>query len=169
MGAEAKIGALDTYVGYFNASNTALRGDDGKVTRVVGDKEIWNIGAAYSFGDFTLSGEYMVGDKDYKYANDKKASKDGWAADLAWKGAEASKPGSYGLHVGYFEQSANAFIAPTTDANTFADQGGYKGWAVGGSYAFAKNIVGVVNYYDTESKTTNEDDKVIFSELYFTF
>ena len=172
VGAEAKIGALDTYVGYFKASNTGVASYNDAGLRsfnVIGDKEIWNIGAAYSFGDFTLSGEYMVGDKDYKYANDKKASKDGWAADLAWKGAEASKPGSYGLHVGYFEQSANAFIAPTTDANTFADQGGYKGWAVGGSYAFAKNIVGVVNYYDTESKTTNEDDKVIFSELYFTF
>ena len=171
VGAEAKIGALDTYVGYFNASNTGYHYENaaGKdAFEHIGDKKIWNVGAAYSFGDFTLSGEYMVGDKDYKY-DGKKAGKDGWAADLAWKGAEASEPGSYGLHVGYMEQSANAFISPTTDANTFADQGGYKGWAVGGSYAFAKNIVGVVNYYDTKSKTTSDDDKVIFSELYFTF
>ena len=155
-GIEGRIGGLDAYVGYFKADTA-------------NEKEIWNVGAAYSFGnDFVLSAEYMRGDKNYAYGG-KKPGKDGWAADLAWKGAEASKPGSYGLHVGYFDQSANAFLAPTTDATTFIDEGGYKGWAVGASYTFAKNIVGVINYYDTESQTTSADDKVIFSELYFTF
>ena len=56
------------------------------------DKEIWNVGASYGFGDFTLSAEYMRGDKEYS-----NAGKDGWWADLAWKGAEADQPGSYGI------------------------------------------------------------------------
>ena len=147
---EAALGDVDAYVAYFK-TNTDM------------DKEIWNVGASYGFGDFTLSAEYMRGDKEH-YAN---AGKDGWWADLAWKGAEADQPGSYGIHAGYYDQSVNAYINPTTDAEYFAD--GYKGWNVGVSYTFAKNIVGMVNYWDMESQTTNEDAQTIFSELYFMF
>ena len=146
---EAALGDVDAYVGYFKTDTDM-------------DKEIWNVGASYGFGDFTLSAEYMRGDKDYYNAD-----KDGWWADIAWKGAEADQPGSYGIHAGYYDQSANAYIQPTTDAEYFND--GYKGWNVGVSYTFAKNIVGMVNYWDMEAQTTNEDAQTIFSELYFMF
>ena len=147
---EAALGDVGAYVAYFKTNSDM-------------DKEIWNVGASYGFGDFTLSAEYMRGDEEY-YAD---AGKDGWWADLAWKGAEADQPGSYGIHAGYYDQSANAYINPTTDAEYFAD--GYKGWNVGVSYTFAKNIVGMVNYWDMEAQTTNEDAQTIFSELYFMF
>ena len=147
---EAALGDVDAYVAYFKTDSSL-------------EKEIWNVGASYGFGDFTLSAEYMRGDKEH-YAN---AGKDGWWADLAWKGAEADQPGSYGIHAGYYDQSVNAYIMPTTDAKYFDD--GYKGWNVGVSYTFAKNIVGMVNYWDMESQTTNEDAQTIFSELYFMF
>ena len=146
---EAALGDVDAYVAYFKTNSDM-------------DKEIWNVGASYGFGDFTLSAEYMRGDKEYY-----NAGKDGWWADLAWKGAEADQPGSYGIHAGYYDQSPSAYIMPTTDAEYFAD--GYKGWNVGVSYTFAKNIVGMVNYWDMESQTSNKDAQTIFSELYFTF
>ena len=146
---EAALGDVDAYVAYFKTNSDM-------------DKEIWNVGASYGFGDFTLSAEYMRGDKEYY-----NAGKDGWWADLAWKGAEADQPGSYGIHAGYYDQSPSAYIMPTTDAQYFSD--GYKGWNVGVSYTFAKNIVGMVNYWDMESQTTNEDAQTIFSELYFMF
>ena len=146
---EAALGDVDAYVAYFKTNSNM-------------DKEIWNVGASYGFGDFTLSAEYMRGDKEYY-----NAGKDGWWADLAWKGAEADQPGSYGIHAGYYDQSPSAYINPTTDAEYFAD--GYKGWNVGVSYTFAENIVGMVNYWDMESQTTNEDAQTIFSELYFMF
>ena len=146
---EAALGDVDAYVGYFKTNSNM-------------DKEIWNVGASYGFGDFTLAAEYMRGDKEYF-----NAGKDGWWADLAWKGAEADTPGSYGIHAGYYDQSPSAYIMPTTDAEYFAD--GYKGWNVGVSYTFAKNIVGMVNYWDMEAQTTNEDAQTIFSELYFMF
>ena len=146
---EAALGDVDAYVAYFKTNSNI-------------DKEIWNVGASYGFGDFTLSAEYMRGDKEYY-----NAGKDGWWADLAWKGAEADQPGSYGIHAGYYDQSPSAYIMPTTDAEYFDD--GYKGWNVGVSYTFAKNIVGMVNYWDMESQTTNEDAQTIFSELYFMF
>ena len=146
---EAALGDVDAYVGYFKTNSNM-------------DKEIWNVGASYGFGDFTFAAEYMRGDKEYE-----NAGKDGWWADLAWKGAEADTPGSYGIHAGYYDQSPSAYINPTTDAEYFDD--GYKGWNVGVSYTFAKNIVGMVNYWDMESQTTNEDAQTIFSELYFMF
>ena len=146
---EVALGDVDAYVAYFKTNSDM-------------DKEIWNVGASYGFGDFTLSAEYMRGDKEYE-----NAGKDGWWADLAWKGAEADQPGSYGIHAGYYDQSPSAYIMPTTDAEYFAD--GYKGWNVGVSYTFAKNIVGMVNYWDMESQTSNKDAQTIFSELYFMF
>ena len=146
---EAALGDVDAYVAYFKTNSDM-------------DKEIWNVGASYGFGDFTLSAEYMRGDKEYY-----NAGKDGWWADLAWKGAEADQPGSYGIHAGYYDQSPSAYIMPTTDAEYFAD--GYKGWNVGVSYTFAKNIVGMVNYWDMESQRSNKDAQTIFSELYFMF
>ncbi len=153
-GVTADMGAVDAYAAYFTTD-----ADD--------EKEIWNVGVSYNFApDFTLAAEYMRGDKDY-YNTDK----DGWYADLAWKGASADEPGSYGLHVGYFDQSANAYITPTTDG--FVDstifKTGYKGMAYGASYAFAKNIVGVFNYYDFESKEGGQDADTMFTEVYFTF
>ena len=112
---EAALGDVDAYVAYYTTDSDL-------------EKDIWNVGASYGFGDFTLSAEYMRGDEEYYDG----AGKDGWWADLAWKGAEADTPGSYGIHAGYYDQSVNAYIMPTTDAEYFAD--GYKGWNVGVSY-----------------------------------
>ena len=161
-GVTADMGAVDAYAAYFETDSSKVVDGDNM------DKEIWNVGVSYNFApDFVLAAEYMRGNEEY-YATDK----DGWWADLAWKGASADEPGSYGLHVGYFDQSANAYLSPTTDGfvgEFDGSAGGYKGWNVGASYTFAKNIVGVVNYYDFESKEGGIDAETIFSELYFTF
>ena len=154
-GVTADMGAVDAYAAYFTTD-----ANEGK--------DIWNVGVSYNFApDFTLAAEYMRGDDEYVDG----AGKDGWYADLAWKGATADEPGSYGLHVGYFDQSANAYISPTTDGFVDADifRTGYKGMVYGASYTFAKNIVGVFNYYDFESKEGGADADTMFSELYFTF
>ena len=166
-GVTADLGAVDVYAAYFKTDASKASADDETAIAEDLDKEIWNVGVSYNFApDFTLAAEYMRGDKDY-YNTDK----DGWYADLAWKGASADEPGSYGLHVGYFDQSANAYISPTTDG--FVDstifKTGYKGMAYGASYAFAKNIVGVFNYYDFESKEGGQDADTMFTEVYFTF
>ena len=155
-GVTADMGAVDAYAAYFTTD-----ANEGK--------DIWNVGVSYNFApDFTLAAEYMRGDDEYVDG----AGKDGWYADLAWKGATADEPGSYGLHVGYFDQSSNAYITPTTDG--FVTDGnifdsGYKGFVYGASYTFAKNIVGVFNYYDFESQVGSKDADTMFTELYFTF
>ena len=108
----------------------------------------------------------MWGDEKYN----KTVSKDGYWARVDYKGADASVPGSYGVHAQWFDQPINCFLAPTTDANTFYDNGGYEGWNVGFDYTLAKNIQLCVNYYDTQSiKAAGEKDEVLYSELYFFF
>ena len=168
-GVTADMGAVNAYAAYFETDSSSH--SDYATDNM--DKEIWNVGFNYNFApDFVLAAEYMRGNEDY-FDTDK----DGWWADLAWKGASADEPGSYGLHVGYFDQSANAYLTPTTDGfyvgdvtkNTDVFDQGYKGWNVGASYALAKNIVAVVNYYDFEGKENGKDADTIFSELYFTF
>ncbi len=165
-GLEAQVGAVNGYFNYIKAEG--INTDEMlSTTSTIGvDKEIYNVGLSFDVAkDLNLAYEYMWADKKY---NDK-VSKDGWVATLAYKGADAATPNSYGLHVTYYDQPTNAIIAPTYDATTFMDQGGYKGWNVGADYALAKNITLAVNYYDTEAKVGNADDQSIFTELFFQF
>ena len=171
-----KIGAVDVSANWFkvdeaNAAGTLV--DDVKDNVVVGkkpalmeEKEVYNINLGFNVAkDLHLAYEYMWGDKKYN----KEVSKDGWVARLDYKGADASVPGTYGVHAQWFDQPVNAFLSPTTDATQFADQGGYEGWNLGVDYTLAKNIQLCVNYYDTEAKIGSEDDEVLYSELYFFF
>ncbi|WP_293841322.1 S-layer homology domain-containing protein [uncultured Phascolarctobacterium sp.] len=159
-GVNTTFGVVDAYAMYAKGN--------GKVGGITSDdnKEVYNVGASLDVAkDLNLAYEYMWGDKAY----DNRVSKDGWVATLSYKGAEAATPGSWGLSATYYDQPVNAVLAPTTDAETFLKEGGYKGWGVTANYAFAKNIVGEVSYYDTEAKATSSDKNLLFADLFFTF
>ena len=133
------------------------------------DNAIWTVGAEYTFGDFALTGMYLKGDASVAdHDLDKYIDDDGFTVGLSFKGAEASEVGSYGLWANYYDQGGMTYVAHTTDANTFGNEG-FKGFGVGANYTFAKNIVGTVAYYDTESKMTDADDQIIWTDLTFTF
>ena len=132
------------------------------------DNAIWYAGAAYNVGDVTLTGMYLKGDlsgdEDFASFDD-----DGYVVGLSYKGAAADEVGSWGMWAKYYDQGAQTYVAHTTDANTFG-MTGFKGYGVGASYTFAKNIVGNVAWYDTESKVKSEiDDQRLVADLYFTF
>ena len=137
------------------------------------DNAIWYVGAEANFGDFALTGMYLKGDlsvndKDLDVLDD-----DGYTVGLTFKGAQADEVGSYGLFANYYDQGAQTYVAHTTDANTFG-MTGFKGYGVGANYTFAKNMVGTVAYYDTESKLADQfgesyDDQIIWADLTFTF
>ena len=147
--------------------------EDAKYEDVVGeglDNAIWYVGGSYDFdGNVAVSGMYLKGDASYKDNDVKGVGSDGWTAGLTYKGAEASEAGSWGLFANYYDQGGMTYVAHTTDANTF-DNEGFKGWGVGTNYAFAKGIVGTVAYYDTVSKLHDEDhDNIVWADLTFTF
>ena len=133
------------------------------------DNAIWYVGADYTIGDVNLSGMYLKGDASLNGKDDTRVNTDGWTAGLAYKGAEASEAGSWGLFANYYDQGGMTYIAHTTDAETFNNDG-FKGYGVGANYAFAKNIVGTVAYYDTENKLDSSDKaRILWTDLTFTF
>ena len=133
------------------------------------DNAIWYVGADYTMGDVNLSAMYLKGDKSLNGVDEKVLDDDGWTVGLTYKGAEASEVGSWGLFANYYDLGGQTYIAHTTDANTF-DNDGFKGYGVGANYTFAKNIVGTVAYYDTEYKLDSKtDDQRVWADLTFTF
>ena len=133
------------------------------------DNAIWYVGAEANFGDFALTGMYLKGDMSYNDHDVEGVDDDGYTVGLSFKGAQADEVGSYGLFANYYDQGAQTYVAHTTDANTF-DNTGFKGYGVGANYTFAKNIVGTVAYYDTESKLDSDvDDQIIWTDLTFAF
>jgi hypothetical protein len=67
----------------------------------------------------------------------------------------------------WYNQGFGTFVIHTMDGHAFTE--GFQGYSLGANYAFAKNIVGNVVYYDTKSKATDATAKTIWSELDFTF
>ena len=154
-----KLGAVDVAAGYINFKDMGEEGIE---------NAIWHVGAGVSFGDVALNAMYLKGDAD---GNDelKKLDDDGFVVGLKYKGADSAAVGTWGLFANYYDQGAQTYVAHTTDANTF-DGVGFKGWGVGAEYTFAKNMVGTVHYYDTESKQdSNVDDKKLYADLVITF
>ena len=174
------FGKFDAMAGYVNfkdmykGSEINFAGNDYSVADGL-DNAIWYVGGSYDFdGNVAVSAMYLKGDASYKDTDlDKVVGKDydddGWTAGLTYKGAEASEAGSWGLFANYYDQGAMTYVAHTTDAITFGNDG-FKGWGVGGNYTFAKNIVGTVAYYDTENKIDeSEKAHLVWADLTFTF
>ena len=154
-----KLGVVDVAAGYINYKDL---GKDGV------ENAIWHVGAGVSFGDVALNAMYLKGDAD-GLDELKKLDDDGFVVSLKYKGADSAVAGSWGLFANYYDQGAQTYVAHTTDANTF-DGVGFKGWGVGAEYTVAKNMVGTVHYYDTESKQDSKvDDKRLYADLVITF
>ena len=158
----ADFGVVNATAGYYNFKDI-LQKDSGI------DNAIWFVGAGTSFGDFGLNAMYLKGDASYQGHDLDGLDDDGYTVGLTWKGAEAAKAGSYGLFANYYDLGGQTYIAHTTDADTF-DGEGFKGYGVGANYTVAKNMVFTAAYYDTKSKLNSSDkDKIIWTDLTFTF
>ena len=162
--------------GYVNYKDMGFTGKGSAIPEDV-ENAIWYVGADYTMGDVTLNAMYLKGDFDSNGALDKEIENalddDGFVVGLTYKGAKADEVGSYGVFANYYDQGAETYVAHTTDANTFG-MTGFKGWGAGVEYTFAKNIVGTVAYYDTESKLADAagvslDDQKIWADVTFTF
>ena len=191
-----KLGAFNVYATYYNidAENDAVTepkaatGTTAKVDAAVGaypalDQEIYVIGADTKLAkDLTLKAEWLHGKADSKLVD---GDKDGYTVGLAFKGAKAATPGTWGLWANYFDQPQATFVKHTltgyvdlpawaevtskTDATLKNISDGFKGFEVGANYTLAKNIVAGVRYYDLEAREGEADVKTLWSEVIFTF
>ncbi len=156
----AKIGVVDANVGYYKFED---------VVKLADDDAIWTVGVAFPLAkDLKFGAQYLKSDYDKNDVDD-----DGFVLSLNYKGAKSSKAGSYGIYAKYYDQSVGTYIAHTMNASTaskfvIADEG-FKGYMVGADYAFAKNIVGAVEWYDLEAKEGSKDAETLYAHLNFMF
>ena len=154
----------------FNPSGWTTTQDGDAITNAFTDNQIWTVGAKYKMGDVTLGAMYLKGDPDGGMANNSKYDDDGYVVRLDYKGAQASKPGSWGLFAKYYDQSASTYLRHTMNGeyNLFPMEG-FKGYQVGGNVTLAKNMVAEVQYYDLKGKESDNKARTLWSQLVVTF
>ncbi len=138
------------------------------------DNGIWNVSASYAFdkniklGVTYLNSNLDQNDIETAY-ND--VDTDGYVISLNYKGANRSKPGSWGLWANYYDQGVGTVVAHTMKAGDwdYFYSEGFKGYAVGATYTLAKNMVYMLDYYDLEGKESDISDRVLWSRLQINF
>ena len=133
------------------------------------DKEIFTVAANFPVAkNLKFGAMYLKGDAQGK------ADEDGYVYTLAYKGAKASVPGSWGLEAKWYDQPASTYVDHTMDglADTILktdSYDGFKGLGIIAQYAVAKNIVAKVQWYDLETREGNKDAETLWGQLLFTF
>lgn len=132
---------------------------------------LWTAGAAYHFGPVSLGGMYLKGGSDS--VAEPGSSDEGYVINLRYKGAEAAKPGSWGLFGNYYDQGGAAYLSRTLNGaySAFETQG-FTGYMVGGNLTLAKNMVAQVEYYDLQGKGTGQEGqhaRTLWSQMVVTF
>ena len=159
-----KVAGVPVYASYYNSEYR--------------DQEIINVGLTLPVAPKTvLKAEWMHGDSDYTKAIDD----NGYVATLAYGGAKAAAPGSWGVWATYYDQPVDCYVYQTSNTqmgtypNTWHNDSfdGYKGFEIGANYALAKNIVAAVRYFDLEAREAVagkvNDAETLWGEVVFTF
>ena len=181
---------------YGNAGFYAREGHDignGWIEFVTGstvkmaEQKIYTAGLGYKFDkNFKLYGEYQKADKsmleaikiDGEGVGDVPPiidiGDDGWAATLYYKGANPADKGSWGAYASYYDQSGAVLLDSICELeDNMPAILGMKGYEIGTSYTFAKNVVGRLAYYDLENKDLSNlgkyEQKMIWSTVTFNF
>ena len=163
---DTKIGVVGAHVGYYDFHDVAS---------INSDSNIFAVGVTMPlFKDLTAEATYYRTDADQ--VNGQSVRKQGASAGLSYKGAKATKVGSYGLTAKYYDLAAGIALKhtmeglyPSSDPATDGEVDGFKGWRITGNYTLAKNIVAMVGYYGIEGNKTGKHYDTLYSELKFLF
>jgi len=153
------------WAGYdkFEANPDSIKPSTGKA-RHSDDNAIWNVGAEFKFKDVSLAGTYAKSD-----AND--VTKDnGFYIDLKYKGAQASKPGSWGLQAKYYHWGDGVTLQGSHGWDNFFynGKGGWKGYKLAADYTVAKNMIATVAYWDLKDRVAGADGNKVKSKTLWT-
>lgn len=164
-------GKWDAGLGYHNVAASHTNQKDGE------DKDSFHIiglGVGYAFDkNVKLTGDYAWG-TSVALNNYPDVNNNAYSIELDYKGANAADPGSWGAYVAYRQLAPFATIAYTYDfGNGNEGFATLKGWEVGTSYTFAKNIVATAKYFngkDTGAKAGSDDKATgVFTRVDFLF
>ena len=170
--AATKMGIVDVAVNYWNFKDdkNATHDADGDVVAAQKEeKEIWTVGANMPVAkNLKFGAMYLMGDE-----YDAKADDNGYVLTLAYKGAKASVPGSWGLEAKWYDQPRATYVDHTMDGQEKAflsdARDGFEGYSLTATYAFAKNIVAKVQWYDLEAREGKDEGETLWSQVVFTF
>lgn len=134
---------------------------DNGITNAKDDKNgIWNLGFTYKFNpDVRLSASYAQSNLDVE-------QDDAYFVKLAYKGAQKTVPGSFGLWGLYTDMGTAAVIKSTLDGS-YGIPSNAKAWAIGGNYTLDKNIVLMVDYMDGDKYSDGNSDKTTDFKKYW--
>ena len=156
----AKLGVVNAEITYVDVENQKFLGKD---------NNIWVFDAKLPVAkDLTLEGVYLLADED-----DANKEDDGFIVKLNYKGAKANKAGSYGIFAKYYDLAGTTYLSNgnedgfINDADLHTD--GFKGYQIGANYAFAKNIVGEIEYAEFKDQKTDDKKSSLWTEVVFTF
>ncbi|MBQ7759510.1 MAG: S-layer homology domain-containing protein [Acidaminococcaceae bacterium] len=178
--AATKLGVVAAEVGYYDFKDddhaTANTDATTKATQPWLEekvsKKIWTaavnmpVAKDLKFGAMWLNGDAQP-----------KADEDGYVLTLAYKGAKATVPGSWGLEAKWYDQPAATYVDHTMDGYAdkiladAAKQGydGFEGYSIAATYALAKNIVAKVQWYDLETREKGDTAETLWGQVVFTF
>ncbi len=153
-------------IGYHHFKNDKVW--SGKEGGEYQDKQanIWTVGLGYKFGDFRLFGAYAHNTKGH-YTNIPGGSKQrkAYTINLTWKGANASKPGTFGFELGYHNLGNYAAVMPIYDY--YGNDA--KGWHVAGNVTLFKNVIGYIGYSNEKTLSDHKKQNTIWSRVRFLF
>ncbi|SHE41706.1 S-layer homology domain-containing protein [Schwartzia succinivorans] len=130
---------------------------------------IWNVGLGYKFTPtFNVTAAYARNTHAFEGTESK--NKTSYNIQLNYKGAKASQKGSFGLFLGY-RHLGNLSTVRSTYSENGGIEAGQKGFEVGASYTFDKNIVGKAQYFWGKKIAIDDNNKVhaLWTELSFLF
>lgn len=160
-------GKWDAGLGYHNIGATHTKQKKGESNS---SYHIIDLGVGYAFDkNVKLTGDYAWGPSQNVVVN---AANSAYSIELDYKGADAAVPGSWGAYVAYRQLAPFATISYTYDFGN-GDHGiaTLKGWEIGTSYTFAKNIVATAKYFNGKDTAESKDDKAtgVFTRVDFLF
>ena len=159
-----KVGVVDAHVSYYDAQSDKAY-------------EILNVGIAMPVAKgLKFTADYFKGDAEVGY------DENGHVFGLAFGGAKAATPGSWGVYANWYDMPKATYLEPSFEAYANVPQDkaatdtaaavvvdGVEGFEIGANYTLAKNIVAGVKYYDLEGRVGKVDAKTLWTEVVFTF
>ena len=162
-------------VGYHNFSNTHTFQEAGNKDN--SSFHVIDLGVGYAFDkNVKLVADYAwgpsLGQNVLKPETNVKSN--AYSIELDYKGANEAQKGSWGAYVAYRQLAPFATVAPTYDfTGTYYDNAFHslKGWEIGASYTFTKNIVGTAKYFNGKDTALTNKDKYtgVFTRVDFIF